>query len=261
MSDLMAPVKDGVLNYKSTTTESKSTKGTSALGKDAFLQLLVAQMKYQDPLNPSSDTEWISQLAQFSSLEQMQNLNTTFSNAQAFGLIGQTVVVTTKSETGATSEVQGVVDYVTISNGKTYVSIDDNLYLASEITSVVDTMYLAQQKAPVVPKQDITYDFDNPKDLKVALSLGEEEGAATGFVVLIGKDAVDSKYLTYDEKKCILTINQEAFSKLESGKTYAVSFGFNDALETTVTKNVTLTVKGTQPEATEEDKEDKTESA
>lgn len=51
------------------------TTGGSALGKDAFLTLLVQQIKNQDPLSPSDNTAYLSQLAQFSSLEQMQSMN------------------------------------------------------------------------------------------------------------------------------------------------------------------------------------------
>ena len=58
---------------KATGTEKADTKGTTDLGKDAFLQLLVCQMQNQDPMNPNSDTEYVAQLAQFSQLEQLQN--------------------------------------------------------------------------------------------------------------------------------------------------------------------------------------------
>ena len=60
-------------------TVTKATD-SSELGKDAFMQLLVAQIKNQDPLNPTDSSESIAQMAQFSSLEQMQNLNTTMTN-------------------------------------------------------------------------------------------------------------------------------------------------------------------------------------
>jgi len=57
-------------NYKKPTKQT----GNSELGKDAFLQLLITQLQHQDPTNPMDDREFISQMAQFSSLEQMQNM-------------------------------------------------------------------------------------------------------------------------------------------------------------------------------------------
>jgi len=54
--------------------------GNSALGKDAFLQLLITQLQNQDPTNPMDDKEFIAQMAQFSSLEQMTNMTTALEN-------------------------------------------------------------------------------------------------------------------------------------------------------------------------------------
>ncbi|MCT4618615.1 MAG: hypothetical protein N4A62_04420 [Marinisporobacter sp.] len=55
--------------------DATSTKNKNQLGKDDFLNLLVTQLKHQDPLNPVDDKEFMGQMAQFSSLEQMQNMN------------------------------------------------------------------------------------------------------------------------------------------------------------------------------------------
>ncbi len=62
---------------------TSSTSNKTDLNKDTFIKLLVTQMQNQDPLNPMEDREFISQMAQFSALEQMQNLNTTMVESQA----------------------------------------------------------------------------------------------------------------------------------------------------------------------------------
>jgi hypothetical protein len=64
---------------------------SSDLDRQAFLNLLMVQLKYQDPLNPMDDRDMMAQMAQFSALEQMVNLNQTFERSQAFGMIGSLV--------------------------------------------------------------------------------------------------------------------------------------------------------------------------
>lgn len=66
-------------NYKKPTRQT----GNSELGKDAFLQLLITQLQNQDPTNPMDDREFIAQMAQFSSLEQMQNMTKTMESLLA----------------------------------------------------------------------------------------------------------------------------------------------------------------------------------
>jgi flagellar basal-body rod modification protein FlgD len=68
------------LNALTTNDSKTSKKNGSALGKDDFLKLLITQMQNQDPLSPMQDKDYIAQLATFSSLEQMTNMNTSLNN-------------------------------------------------------------------------------------------------------------------------------------------------------------------------------------
>jgi len=119
-----------------------SNKNKSDMNKDTFLQLLVAQMKYQDPLEPTSNTEYISQYATFTQVEEIQNMAASMELSRASSLVGQEVMIETKDEDGVTKSVQGKVDYVTYENGKAYVSIDESLYSVSDVTSIVDKTYM-----------------------------------------------------------------------------------------------------------------------
>lgn len=122
-------------------TASKQKDG-STLDKQAFLQLLVAQMKYQDPLEPTDNTEYVAQLAQFSSLEAMNNMGETMDMQRAAGLIGKVVTVSSTNETtGVTTELTGTVDKVLHSGSKTYVVIDGEQYNIDDVKEVIDNEY------------------------------------------------------------------------------------------------------------------------
>ena len=119
---------------------SKSKPGTA--NKDDFLQLLVAQMKYQDPMEPTSNTEYMSQMAQFSSVEQMQNLTSTITSGQTMSLTGQYVILNVPDAVGNIDQVSGLVDYVTVQDGKTYFHIGDDYYPSDYLDSVVSMDYI-----------------------------------------------------------------------------------------------------------------------
>lgn len=140
----VANIVDGELVVETTPTNQNQSKvGTDTLGKDAFMKLLITQMQNQDPLNPSSDTEFISQLAQFSALEQMENLNVTMNNQNAFGLVGKNVIMNVGSSTGEiTQTVAGYVQYVEIKDGKAYLAINDETYSIDDLYTVIDEKYL-----------------------------------------------------------------------------------------------------------------------
>ena len=69
-------------------SDTNTTKRNDGLGRDAFLQLLVTQMSHQNPLQPQEDGAFIAQLAQFSSLEQLTNIDSTLKGmAAALGVV------------------------------------------------------------------------------------------------------------------------------------------------------------------------------
>ncbi|MBO4908803.1 MAG: hypothetical protein J5476_05910 [Lachnospiraceae bacterium] len=143
MSSVEATVKNGEI-ITSASQDSLSAKGSdknSGMDKDAFLQLLVAQMKYQDPLEPTSNTEYISQYAQFSQVEALNNMSTTMELSRYSSYVGKEVVIESTDGSGKTTQTRGFVDYVTFEEGKAYFSIEGNLYKAEDMVTVISNEY------------------------------------------------------------------------------------------------------------------------
>ena len=138
---LSAIVEEGKL-IDAASVEKKAKESSSSLGKDDFLQLLVAQMKYQDPMEPTSNTEYIQQYATYSELEQMMNMSETMDLQRASGLVGQMVCVEFTTEAGIDKVVEGIVDYVYYESGTPFVSINGELYKAEDVTNVYDATYI-----------------------------------------------------------------------------------------------------------------------
>lgn len=139
---LVAPVKDGQIVETDSQNSLNKANSANGMDKDAFLQLLVAQMRYQDPLEPTSNTEYISQYAQFSQVEQLQNMSASLDLQRASQLVGQEVYIKTTGSTGETKYVYGKVDYVVYENGKAYLSINESLYSMDDLDTVVDKEYI-----------------------------------------------------------------------------------------------------------------------
>ena len=145
-----AIVKDGVIvNNGQAASEKKDTTTTSKIGeyKEQFMQLLCAQMKYQDPLEPTSNTQ----------VEQMQNLSNTVALNRAADMVGKTVQITqVDEETGETkSIVEGKVDFVTYESGTSYVSVNGNKYKLDDVTAVVDGTYFDNTQLAESVRKDL----------------------------------------------------------------------------------------------------------
>ena len=127
------------LNPRAKSLASDSSKSNATLQMEDFLQLLTSQISNQDPLEPMKDTEFISQMANIASLEQMEQFSKgfeTFADSQkdmvAQAYLGKLVNITEEG-----SEVSGVVDSVEKSDkGEIFVNVGNRNYLPENITRV-----------------------------------------------------------------------------------------------------------------------------
>jgi|SRR5690554_4280085 len=131
-------VRSSSTDYSSVQVERKDGNN---LDKDAFFKLLITQLKYQDPLTPMENTEFVAQMAQFSSLEQMANMNANLSQflriqalSEGASLIGRNVE-TVDADTGEI--IRGEVVRVSFEEGSMYAYLDNDRKIDIEgITAV-----------------------------------------------------------------------------------------------------------------------------
>ena len=140
---LVAPYVDGKLQTSTTSSDSLNSKSSnSVVDSDTFLTLLVAEMQNQDPLEPTSNTEWVSQYATFTQVQQISEMADSMDLVRANNLIGKEVVMkVTSSSTGETSYKRGVVDYVVVEEGKPLLVIDEAKYSLSDLDTVASEEY------------------------------------------------------------------------------------------------------------------------
>lgn len=170
------------------TVEDLNTQRTTnnSLGKDDFLKILVAQMGNQNPMEPTSDTDFIAQLAQFSVLEQMQSLNAGFMRSQAYSLIGKTVYVARPAEDGSGEEVIcGRVDGVVRQDGIDYLMVGQELYAVSEVTGVIDDTAANAMEQQILQSSGLI-------GKTVTASIKDEDGEVTTVVGEVEKIIVDN---------------------------------------------------------------------
>ncbi len=109
------------------------------LGKDEFLKILAVQLSNQDPLEPMQDTDFIAQTAQFSSLEQMQELNNSYVTSQAHAMIGKNVVATITDENGISQTIFGKVTGVLRSGKTDYLQVGSYYVPLGSVSETYDT--------------------------------------------------------------------------------------------------------------------------
>jgi flagellar basal-body rod modification protein FlgD len=123
----------------SSSTDASSRIPTQTLDQQDFMNLLVTQLKSQDPLNPQQDTQFIAQMAQFSTLEQSKSMQSDMAQlrsdqqvTQANGLIGRTVEV----QTGKDTTTQGIVSGVDMAAGTPKILVNGEEYGLDQLVAI-----------------------------------------------------------------------------------------------------------------------------
>lgn len=138
--------RTSVSNEETSATKrgTRIVKSGGAMDKNAFLRILAAELSNQDPMNAKDSTQFIAQMAQFASMEQMANLNSTMSSYSANSLIGKGIALKLVDDSG--KQLAGIVRTVTKNGDKFKIGVEMNKngktevfeFDASDIDSVLD---------------------------------------------------------------------------------------------------------------------------
>ncbi|KRA14551.1 flagellar hook assembly protein FlgD [Pseudomonas sp. Root569] len=181
---------------------SKAATGNQALGKDAFLQLLVTQLKNQNPLSPQDNGAFVAQLAQFSSLEgintlndSVNNISSNFSSSQALqasSLVGRSIIIqtdkamvdTSKSMNGSVevpSAVGNVSVKITDKDGNVVRTVDMGAQSAGSQSFIWDGK---NEKGEIAPAGTYTFNATTKNDKGDAVALATSLPATVTSVTL-----------------------------------------------------------------------------
>ncbi len=201
-------------NSDSTVSTSKTaTNEGTAYNEEMFLQLLVAEMQYQDPLEPTDNGEYVSQLASFTQIEAIQSVQADMKSIQATSLVGQAVSLNVDNE-----EVYGIVDFVrSDDDGEMYLSIDGEEYSLDDLISVIDNDYYSDALMATTAQEAI---LKLPSASDLTLSDEEDVAAVTSLLSSMSErslNMIDSDTTTYYQK--VVTRMNELIKASESADT------------------------------------------
>jgi flagellar basal-body rod modification protein FlgD len=145
MSDTSVNQVNGYSTSNSSSQKSKTNGSGTAVNVDTFLQLLATEMSHQDVMSPMDNTQFISQMAQFTSLQEMQNLSQTAAtqynaNLTQYGssLVGKKVNVAAYDSQGNYVEDSGIVTNCDYSSGTPAIIVNGKAYSLSSVMEVIN---------------------------------------------------------------------------------------------------------------------------
>ncbi len=189
-----AGITKGIMSHYG--VEDAKTKDKDSLNKDAFLNLLVTQMQHQDPLEPTKNEDFLAQMAQFSALEQMKNLNTGFRMQQGNELLGKVIIGKVEdNERGGMQYISGAVEATKLKNGEVFLLVDNKEVELAKVEGVLKDNSSENFTANSLDEIRRSLDSINQKleDLMAAQEEAEEE------TVEDGEEAVEETGVSDDE--------------------------------------------------------------
>ena len=149
-------------NATKTDGGTKIVKKGQELGKDAFLTILAAELGNQDPSKETDSTQYISQMAQFSSMEQMSNLNATMTKSANLNLVGKGVTLSILDSNG--KPYTGVVQTVTSNSTGTSLTVQvndngTNKFIDANVDQIVTVVNVSDYSIPPLTNMDGNMQF------------------------------------------------------------------------------------------------------
>lgn len=132
-------------NYSQANVQAAANKtSTDTLGKDQFLSILVTQLRNQDPMQPLQDKDFIAQMAQFTSVEQLMNMSTELTLMRqnigsASTMIGKTIEWNEADDAGEVTTQKGVVDAIISKDGILYARVGGAEIALDYVTAISET--------------------------------------------------------------------------------------------------------------------------
>ena len=210
---LIQEIKNGQV-VKDTTATDKANEKKNNFDKDMFLQLLVAEMKYQDPLEPTTNTEYVSELANFSQIEATQNVQDKMDEMSAANYVGKYVIINTTDSSGNQQYVSGMVDFLEKKDDGYYVSVNDGLYNINEIETVADEKYYT---AMLTTKafEDAVAKLPNIKNV----SLQDEEKVTAVRTLFDSMDEYQKQFVNKDSYQTLVDLEKRISSLKKTEET------------------------------------------
>jgi flagellar basal-body rod modification protein FlgD len=156
-------------NY-SAANKATTSAATKELGKDQFLKILITQLQNQDPMQPMEDKEFIAQMAQFSSVEQLVNISSQLktlnqSLGTVSGMIGREISWLSSNKEDNGTLRQGIVDSIIVRDGVQYAKVGNDEIKLDEIIQVTNPTQAEENETPVKDAADsaVTNESQQPE--------------------------------------------------------------------------------------------------